>query len=106
MLSVVHPPLLLFRGHRARRRLTGPLSDCCDSSRTCVVQFVMFRFEQRPLKPWGARDAGNFFVKFYIIVQVVLALRTSAVVDDPAFCVIRPHPPPPPRLSHVNVVML
>jgi hypothetical protein len=60
----------------------------------------MFRFEQRPLKPWGARDAGNFFVKFYIIAQVIAIMCTYLYVrstllmvpsmqdSDPAFACV------------------
>jgi hypothetical protein len=42
---------------------------------TCFVrvwsQFVLYRYLQKPLKPWSARDAGIFFVKFYLITQAI-----------------------------------
>jgi hypothetical protein len=51
-----------------------------------AFQFLMFRFEQKPRKPWGARDAGSFFVKFYLITVALGVLGVCS--NDGAMLVV------------------
>lgn len=30
-------------------------------------KYMLMRWKQKPLKPWSAKDAGAFFVKFYLL---------------------------------------
>uniref|UniRef100_A0A7S3GFU1 TMC domain-containing protein n=1 Tax=Palpitomonas bilix TaxID=652834 RepID=A0A7S3GFU1_9EUKA len=39
-----------------------------------VAKGVLFRFMYRPVKPWSAKDAGAFFLKFYNITLLLAAL--------------------------------
>ena len=39
-------------------------------------KFMLFRYGQKPKKEWKAQDAGNFFIKFYLITICVTGLTS------------------------------
>lgn len=51
------------------------------------MQWILGKYYVKPVKPWSAKDAGAFFVKFYLLSLVVALLGT--LLPAPSFSLHR-----------------
>jgi len=47
--------------------------------------FILRRFQVKPLRPWSAKDAGGFFVKFYLISLSIAIFGNMLVLTNKTF---------------------
>lgn len=47
--------------------------------------FLLRRFQVKPLRPWSAKDAGGFFVKFYLISLSIAIFGNMMVLTNKTF---------------------
>lgn len=45
-------------------------------------KWILLKYRRKPVKPWNAKSAGNFFIKFYFVTVLLYTILTHLFLTD------------------------